>query len=440
MLYEYLKEFVERKCSCGKSHNACIPQISIKNGAIDDLPAFINKNGYKKAFILSDVKSYRAVGDKVCNILNRENIRFTKYTIIDECVKPDEKTVGNAMLHFDKDCDVVVAIGSGVINDTGKVISSIAKLPYVIVATAPSMDGYASTTSSMDVDGLKVSLPTKSADLIIGDLEVLKNAPLNMLSAGLGDMLAKYISIAEWRIAHEVVGEYYCEEIANLVRVALKKCIDNAEGLLERNEFAVKAVFEGLVLCGIAMSFAGLSRPASGVEHYFSHVWDMRGLEFGTKTNFHGTQCAVATFIVAGLYEKVLTIIPDKNKAVDYVSHFNFSAWADELSSFIGSAASVMISNENVDGKYDVDKHSKRINVIISKWDKIREIIREEIPSKQEIAKILKAIKISENPKEIGIDCDLFTTLLATKDIRDKYVLSRLLWDLGVIEEVKSWL
>ena len=103
-------------------------------------------------------------------------------------------------------------------------------------------------------------------------------------------MLAKYVSICEWRIANLITGEYYCETIAQMVRTALKKCVDNAEGLLKRDEEAIKAVFEGLIIGGVAMSYAGVSRPASGVEHYFSHVWDMRALEFGTNMDLHGIQ------------------------------------------------------------------------------------------------------------------------------------------------------
>ena len=84
------------------------------------------------------------------------------------------------------------------------------------------MDGYASATSSMTRDGLKVSINTKAADVIIGDTDILKNAPLKMLRAGLGDMIAKYVSICEWRIASVITGEYYCEEVAQLIRDALR--------------------------------------------------------------------------------------------------------------------------------------------------------------------------------------------------------------------------
>jgi glycerol-1-phosphate dehydrogenase [NAD(P)+] len=84
-----------------------------------------------------------------------------------------------------------------------------------------------------------------------------------------------------------------------------------------------------------------------------------------------------------------------------------------------------------------VEKHAKRLDIILEKWDKLCGIIREEIPSQQEIEGILDKIGAPKTAEEIGIDCDLTTTLKATKDIRDKYVLSRLLWDLGIIEEYR---
>lgn len=206
-------------------------------------------------------------------------------------------------MHYDTKCDLIIAVGPGVINDIGKFLSKLTKTSHIIVATAPSMDGYASATSSMAMDGLKISLPTKCPDVIIGDTDVLKNAPIRMLQAGIGDMLAKHVSICEWRIAHLLIGEYYCEYVADLVRSALKKCVENAYGVLKRGPEAVKAVFDGLIIGGRAMEYAGISRPASGVEHYISHVWDMRGLEFGTKTDLHGIQCAIVTLVATPIYE-----------------------------------------------------------------------------------------------------------------------------------------
>ena len=434
---QYLKEFWDGICDCPKTHGFNIAHICIEKGAIEKLPEFIIDFRAKNPFVLADKNTFEAAGKKVCAILENASVSYKKYVFSTGNIEPDEKAIGTAIMHFDNTCDLVIAVGSGVINDIGKILANTAKLPYFIVGTAPSMDGYASASSSMSMDGLKVSLASKCADVIIGDIDVLKNAPMKMLQAGLGDMLAKYISIAEWRIAHEITGEYYCERVATLIRTALKRCVENAEGLLKREDEAVKAVFEGLVIGGVAMAFAGVSRPASGVEHYFSHVWDMRGLEFGTNVDLHGIQCAVATNIAAEFYEKVLKITPDKQKALGYAKSFVYQDWANELKAFLGTGADAMIALESKEGKYNVEKHAKRLDIILEKWDKLCGIIREEIPLQQEIEGILEKIGAPKTAKEIGIDCDLTTTLKATKDIRDKYVLSRLLWDLGIIEEYR---
>ncbi len=429
-----LKLFAQKSCDCKKEHKFTISHICVEEGAIEKLPAFIAEFKCKKPFILADKNTFAAAGERVRAALRKEGLSYGQYIFSTDKIKPDERAVGSAVMHFDNTCDLVIAVGSGVINDIGKILANITTLPYFIVGTAPSMDGYASATSSMSMNGLKVSLPSKCADVIIGDIDVLKNAPMRMLQAGLGDMLAKYISIAEWRIANEITGEYYCERIAELIRTALKSCMDNAEGLLHRKKEAIKAVFEGLVIGGVAMEFAGVSRPASGVEHYFSHVWDMRALEFGTKADLHGIQCAVATKIVAGLYEKVLQIAPDKEKALAYAKAFEYADWAKELKDFLGAGADAMIALEQKEQKYDVEKHEKRLAIILEKWDKICEIIREEIPTQKEVERILDAIDAPIMVQELGIDCDLSLAFKATKDIRDKYVLSRLIWDLGIID------
>ena len=428
----------EEGCSCGKKHITSIDALVVGNGVISQVPDYVKKYSAKKAFVLADANTYRVAGEKVCKILEEAGINYSKYVFPTGENEPDEYSVGSAVMHYDSSCDIVIGVGSGVINDIGKIISNIADKPYIIVGTAPSMDGFASASSSMSRDGLKISLPSKCANVVIGDIDILKEAPMHMLQSGLGDMVAKYVSICEWRIANLLVGEYYCEAVAQLVRDSLKKCTDNAEGLLKRDEEAVKAVFEGLVLCGLAMNYAGLSRPASGVEHYFSHVWDMRGLEFGTKVDLHGIQCAIGTLYAAKIYDQIRNIKPDREKALKYVQSFDYPAYAEELRAFLGKGAEEMITLEQKEQKYNVEKHGPRLEKIIENWNKILKIIDEEVPSSADIAKLLDTIGAPKTAAEIGIDESIVPfTFKATKDIRDKYVVSRLAWDLGVIDELK---
>ncbi len=437
MSIKELQQISEFGCKCGKAHKNPIDEIIVGKGAVNELPRVIKKYNGSKAFVVSDINTQKAAGDKVCEVLKRGDIDYLSYVIPENEPQPNERSVGSVIMHYDAGCDIIVGVGSGVINDISKILAAISGKPYVIVATAPSMDGYASSTSSMTRDGLKISLKSTNANVIIGDTDVLCNAPEKLLLSGLGDMLAKYVSICEWRISDVINGEYYCEEIARLVKAALKRCTDNAYGLLNRDEKAVEAVFEGLVICGVAMTFAGVSRPASGVEHYISHVLDMRGAEFGYDVELHGIQCAVGTLYAVKLYEKVKNILPDAEKAKKYALSFNKEDWNRTLRSFLGKSAESMIALEQKEGKYDISKHSKRLEKITANWDEILKIINEALPKSEDLKVLMTNLGMPKTFDDIGVSEDLFPiTFKCTKDIRDKYVLSRLVWDLGVIDEI----
>lgn len=436
MSMQRLLEMNGAVCPCGKQHSFDAKVIS-GQGVLAKLPELIREFGAKKPFLLSDRNTFAAAGKQVCGVLESRSIAYSAYSFPQEAVEPDETSVGSAVMHMGADCDLIIGIGSGVINDIGKILSCLSRLPYIIVATAPSMDGYASATSSMTRDGLKISLPSRGADVILGDTDILRQAPLQLLRSGLGDMIAKYVSICEWRIAGLVCGEYYCPQIAALVRDALALCVSQADKLLQRDEKAVQAVFEGLVIAGVAMNYAGLSRPASGVEHYISHVIDMRAAEFGTKAELHGIQCAVGTQIALRLYEKLKLFTPDREKALAYVRGFDLSAWHAQLRTLLGKASDSMITLEAKERKYDPTLHEKRLEIILKNWDGILKIMDEELPASRELEALLQTIGAPKTLSEIGTDDTMLPDIFkATKDIRDKYVLSRLCWDLGILDEI----
>ena len=328
------------KCACGKTHKAGFSHVIIESGAIRRVPEVVRSYGAKKVFLLADHNTYAAAGEQVAKILSDAGIPCTVYCLPGtERVEPDEHAVGSVAMHFDYACDLILGVGSGVVNDVGKIVANLTNRQYVIFGTAPSMDGYASATSSTIRDSLKVSLDSRVPDTVIGDLDILAAAPMRMILSGLGDMLAKYISIAEWRISHIINGEYYCETVAGLVNEGLQACMDNLEGIAKRDKTAIAAVMNGMVLSGIAANYAGVSRPASGMEHYLSHICDMRGVEFGLPFDLHGIQCGAATVICLGIYEKLRTVKPDREKALDFMRHFDEEKWERETRRVFGSCA-----------------------------------------------------------------------------------------------------
>ena len=436
MSIQRLLDMNEQTCACGKIHRFA-SRIVAGSGVLAQLPALAGSFGAKKIYLLSDCHTYPAAGAQAAQLLQAQGYSLCTWCFPQEVVIPNEASVGSAVMHMDTDCDLIVAVGSGVINDIGKILSALSRLPYIIVATAPSMDGYASATSSMNRDGMKVSLNSRCADVILGDTDILRQAPMHMLRAGLGDMIAKYVSICEWRIGRLICGEFYCEQIAQLVRDALRLCVDRADKLMQRDADAVQAVFEGLIITGVAMNYAGLSRPASGVEHYISHILDMRAAEFGTKEDLHGIQCAVGTLIAVRLYEKLKSVSPDKEKALAYAAAFDYPTWAQSLRGLLGSAAEGLIALEAKEHKYDPARHAPRLALILENWPQLLKIMAEELPSSQQLEQLLDLLGAPKTLSAIGTEDAMLPIIFrATKDIRDKYVLSRLCWDLGILEEI----
>ena len=428
----------EFTCKCGKVHRPKIKKAIIGDGAVANVPSVLSELGGKKAFVICDPNTYKAAGEKVLSVLKAANFPYTLFTFRENRPEPDEKAVGSVILHYDSSCDIILGVGSGVVNDIGKIVADVAHAPYVIVGTAPSMDGYASGTSSVIRNNLKVSVNSHCPDVVIGDLDILAAAPMHMIRSGMGDMIAKYISIVEWKISKIINDEYFCEETADLILAGLDKCVKSAAGIARRDKDAVRAVMEGMVLSGVAANYAEVSRPVSGMEHYFSHVWDMRMVEFGTTADLHGIQCGIGTIDCVKVYEKIKNITPDREKALAYVSSFDYGAWSETLRKWLGHGADQMIINEQKEKKYDKAAHAARLEKIIAHWDEIVAVIN-ELPSLDTLTALFDTIGAPKTVDEIGVSREAESAaFMITKDIRDKYIGSRLLWDIGELENVRD--
>lgn len=428
-------------CECGKHHVCELQYLKIGRGAVEHVPDMVAAMGKKRPFVVCDDNTYRVAGERVCAILSAAGILHKCYIIPGARISPAEWEVGSLIMHFDPESDMLLAVGSGVINDICKVAAHAVGIPSAVVGTAPSMDGYASNSSSMEVNHVKVSLYNHGPVGIILDTEILAQAPMRMLWAGLGDMVAKYVAICEWRIANLVIGEYYCESIAQIMRTALDKIVDVADGIVKRDPDAIQSIAEGLVLAGIGMAYAEVSRPASGLEHYFSHMWEMMALERGKPYDLHGIQVGLGTVLTLKLYEKLKTVVPDRSKAEAHMKAFEPQEWEMQVKRIFGKTSDEILNIENKTHKNDPQKHAQRSDRIIENWDKILEIINEELPDYESLYKLMAATGMPMKPSEIDVPmADVIDAFVGARDIRDKYLSCSLLWDLGLTDEFAEYL
>lgn len=309
---------MEYSCACGKSHKVDIQAIRVGSGVIQELPGILRDLGASHIFLVADNYTYEAAGRQVEQLLDQAGLSYHKRVFQTETpLVPNEYALGSVLAAMTSQDDMLLAVGSGTLNDVTKYVSARTGVPYVIVATAPSMDGYASTVAPTILDGFKTTLPAVYPAAIVADVDILKDAPMPMLTAGFGDIIGKFTSLADWRLSHQLNGEYYCPEVAGVIEAAVETCAANAQALAQREPQAIQAMTEALILSGLAMGMVGVSRPASGAEHQMAHYWEMDALRRGEEHPLHGNAVGVGTVLAASLYEMAAEYLPQGFAAPD---------------------------------------------------------------------------------------------------------------------------
>lgn len=309
---------MEYSCACGKSHKVDIQAIRVGSGVMQELPGILRDLGASHIFLVGDNYTYEAAGRQVEQLLDQAGLSYHKRVFQTETpLVPNEYALGSVLAAMTSQDDMLLAVGSGTLNDVTKYVSARTGIPYVIAATAPSMDGYASTVAPTILDGFKTTLPAVYPAAIVADVDILKDAPMPMLTAGFGDIIGKFTSLADWRLSHQLNGEYYCPEVAGVIEAAVETCAANAKALAQREPQAIQAVTEALILSGLAMGMVGVSRPASGAEHQMAHYWEMDALRRGEEHPLHGNAVGVGTVLAASLYEMAAEYLPQGFAAPD---------------------------------------------------------------------------------------------------------------------------
>lgn len=430
-----LQQYLGRKlpCSCGREHETQLKQVKISSGAVEKLPQIVKKLGHSRVFAISDANTRAVLGEKAEAILGEAGLLAGSVTLPGD-VLADEEGIGRVLMHFQRDSDVILAVGTGTLNDIGKLTSWRMGLPYLVAATAPSMDGFVSNVAAMTADRMKTTYPAHVPEAVVADLDVLCRAPMEMIAAGLGDILGKYTALCDWSISHIITGEYYCPAIAGMMEQAIQDAAASTDGLLAREPAAVAGLTEALILSGIAMSFALISRPASGSEHHISHFWEMRFLAEGRKPVLHGTKVGVGTILSLGLYQKLLAEPVNFEKAAALRADFDVAAWKEAVRQGFGPAAEGVLALEKTAHKNDPVLQRQRLKVIKERWTELTARMR-LLPEADTIRRLLRKLGAATEPSELGIDSSLTReAILLAKEVRDRYTVLQLLWDLGLLE------
>jgi glycerol-1-phosphate dehydrogenase [NAD(P)+] len=295
-------------CRCGQRHTVATRRIVYLEDAIEQLGGVLGSCIEGRHIVLAaDVRTWAIAGEEAKKSLEKEGWSCEVLVVEDGGHKSpvcDDRTFEQLKLRFPQ-VDGALAIGCGVVGDLTKWLAFENKIPFAVVATAATMNGFTSGNVAPSIEGVKTLLVAQPPVAVFAVPSIVAEAPFELTAAGLGDVIAKPVSTADWIMNHIFNGEHFCRRCSELINSLEPYYFDCPERIRDRDAEAMGALINALFYSGVAMTIIGTSAPASGGEHLLSHTLDMMSSIDGEDHDLHGRQVGVGTIVAAALYEKV---------------------------------------------------------------------------------------------------------------------------------------
>lgn len=392
----------------------------------------------KKAVVIADRNTYQAAGEQVKYCLSK-----SKYELMDTYIFEDshvaahysnvEKLVASLSQHD----AIPIAVGAGTINDVTKLAAYETGRSYMSVATAASMDGYTAFGASITRHGSKQTFYCPAPKALLADIQIIREAPPEMNAAGYADLLAKITAGADWIVADALGAEAIDNAAWGLVQPYLRDWISSPAHILTGEEAAVCSLIEGLVMAGLGMQASKSSRPASGAEHQFSHLWDMQGHSINGVAPSHGFKVGIGMLASSALYENVLRY------DWEGLDLGNVKARWPDIETLVLSAREKhklseladMAENE-IRAKY-IPSHEivARFRHLQSIWPDLKNRLTAQLIPTNVLRQMLVAAGAPAYPEEIGISmAHLKQSYFAAQTIRRRYTVLDIAFEAGLLQ------
>ena len=377
--------------------------------------------------VISDSTTHGVLGARVERAL--DSLGVVDSVVLPGRPHPDGETV-DRIRSATAGADALVAVGSGTINDLCKYASAEDGKPYVVFATAPSMNGYTSVNAAITVHGHKKSLTAQAPLGVFLDLSILAAAPARMIRSGLGDSLCRPTAQADWLLAHLLLDQPYRTMPFVLLAEDEAQLFAESRALMAGDLEAMACLVRTLLLSGFGTAICGNSQPASQGEHLISHFADMFG-DAAWPESFHGEQIGVATLMMARLQERLLdgpppALRPDGASEAEFVRRY-------------GEALGRSCWAEYAQKRLDPERLDRVQSRILEGWDGIRARIAEITRSPPFLEDVLRRAGAPTGHAELGWPRGFVERALReARAIRARYTFLDLAADSGRIDPVDA--
>ena len=395
------------KCVCGREHTLETRKVVVAEKAIEHFEEYMQELGLNgKRTVVYDEITWKLTEGK--------HVKADQNIVLDpNGLRAEDILIEKMMKDLDSP-EVIVAVGAGTIMDFGRYPAYKLGIPFVAIPTLASSDGFTANICSAIINGQKKSTPMCAPVLVVADLDIIGGAPKRLIASGINDILAKYTSLADWRMSHLVDGEYYCPMVADLAEHALKLMRDAADKYAATGIADHEAMTMAQMESGLTMQLLDHSRAASGAEHLMAHLVEMKPPRFENAEGIHGECVGVGTFACIREYHKLAGRKPKARPFVPLTRDWVVEKFGERL------ADGIMKENENdVLGTFDPQN-------IVDHWDEIKAML-DALPSVEEMEKLYSDCGCKYLPEHIGIDPALADEMLdISAAIRNRLTLIRM--------------
>lgn len=373
------------RCACGRTHELRTKLVVCEYGALANFDKYMDDcglGGFRT--VIYDTNTY--------NLPTMTHVRADQEIVLEAKGLHSEKgMIEDMMTKLQRKPDVIVVVGSGTLMDFGRYSAYKLDIPFVAIPTLVSSDGFTANICSIIIDGQKKSIPMIAPDAVICDLDIVSGAPAFLTISGVQDILSKHVSIADWKIANVVSGEYFCQRVCDMAQEALDIMVKCAEDLSHGKAADFEAMAYAQMLSGLTMQILSHSRAASGAEHLIAHLVEMKPRGFENAQGMHGECVGVGTIICAEEYHRLARKETIEVKPYEPLDE----QWVRDV--FGDLAEGIFKENENdVLASFPAENLKKN-------WQRVRQIIA-AIPDAEELIELFQSIGAKHSLSDLHID------------------------------------
>jgi glycerol-1-phosphate dehydrogenase [NAD(P)+] len=388
--------------------------------------------------LVADCNSWAAAGGALEILLQGEGFKVERFLFEEETLHADYEAVMRLRARLTLSGAVPLAVGSGTVNDIVKLASEMAGRRYAVFATAASMDGYASYGASITRNGIKQTMWCRAPRLVVADPDILRRAPIEMTASGYADLLAKLVAGGDWILAEALGVESINRSAWQMVQGSLREWTSDPEGIATGSVKAVTGLFEGLIFSGLAMQAARSSRPASGAEHLFSHLWEMEGRGCAGVRASHGFKVGIGTLASARAYAHltgwdgvfdsniICEVWPTLERRIEAVRQLH------RCPNVCEAAVQVIAAKHPT-----VEVLRERHACVLQNWPTIKEQLKRQVPSEAFFRERLKLVGAPIHPCDIGVEStDFHNSYARAGTIRERYTVLDFTLEVGLLAAI----